>query len=173
MPATPRSERRTQNRVVEATLLRENLAARGYADAHIASVLSDMDADLSALEPSRDKTRALKQAMMQLDLLLTKYMKAAVTYEDIVRVERFPVPRAALREAVLNAVVHRDYMVPAPIQIRIYDGRLVVVVARSACRAERTAACRRSLGRLIWGSASRSAGSASRFPWASFDYRTE
>jgi len=65
MPATPRSERRTQNRAIEATLLRENLAARGYADAHIASVLSDMDADLSALEPRHDKTRALKQAMMQ------------------------------------------------------------------------------------------------------------
>jgi type I restriction enzyme S subunit len=31
----------------------------------IASVLSDMDAELSALEARRDKTRALKQAMMQ------------------------------------------------------------------------------------------------------------
>ena len=31
----------------------------------IAVVLSDMDAELSALEARRDKTRALKQAMMQ------------------------------------------------------------------------------------------------------------
>lgn len=31
----------------------------------IATVLSDMDAELSALEARRDKTRALKQAMMQ------------------------------------------------------------------------------------------------------------
>ena len=31
----------------------------------IAAVLSDMDAELSALEARRDKTRALKQAMMQ------------------------------------------------------------------------------------------------------------
>ena len=31
----------------------------------IAAVLSDMDAELSALESRRDKTRALKQAMMQ------------------------------------------------------------------------------------------------------------
>jgi type I restriction enzyme, S subunit len=31
----------------------------------IATVLSDMDAELSALETRRDKTRALKQAMMQ------------------------------------------------------------------------------------------------------------
>ncbi len=31
----------------------------------IAEVLTDMDADLAALEARRDKTRALKQAMMQ------------------------------------------------------------------------------------------------------------
>ena len=31
----------------------------------IAEVLSDMDAELSALEASRDKTREVKQAMMQ------------------------------------------------------------------------------------------------------------
>jgi type I restriction enzyme S subunit len=31
----------------------------------IAAVLSDMDAELAALEQRREKTRALKQAMMQ------------------------------------------------------------------------------------------------------------
>ena len=31
----------------------------------IAEVLSDMDADIAALEARRDKTRALKQGMMQ------------------------------------------------------------------------------------------------------------
>ncbi len=66
------------------------------------------------------------QVQQTQDLLLTKYLKAAITYEGLVRVERFPVPRAALREAVLNALVHRDYMVPAPIQIRVYDDRLVL-----------------------------------------------
>lgn len=66
------------------------------------------------------------QVRQTLDLLLTKYLKATVSYQDIVREERFPVPREALREAVLNALVHRDYMVPAPIQIRLYDDRLVL-----------------------------------------------
>jgi type I restriction enzyme S subunit len=31
----------------------------------IATILSDMDAELAALEARRDKTRALKQGMMQ------------------------------------------------------------------------------------------------------------
>ena len=66
------------------------------------------------------------QVRQTLDLLLTKYLKAAVSYQGIVRVERFPVPREALREAVLNALVHRDYRVPAPVQIRVHDEKLVL-----------------------------------------------
>ena len=64
------------------------------------------------------------QVKNTLDLLLTKYLKAVISYEGIVRVETFPVPRAALREALLNALVHRDYAVTAPVQIRVYEDRL-------------------------------------------------
>ena len=39
----------------------------------IASVLSDMDAELAALEARRNKTRALKQGMMQ--ALLTGHIR--------------------------------------------------------------------------------------------------
>ena len=46
MPEIPRSERKPQNRVIAAVVL-------------------DMDAELAALEQRREKTRALKQAMMQ------------------------------------------------------------------------------------------------------------
>lgn len=35
-------------------------------------------------------------------------------------------PDAALREAVLNAVVHRDHAVGAPVQIRVYENRLKI-----------------------------------------------
>jgi len=66
------------------------------------------------------------QVHQTLDLLYTKYLKAAIRYEGLQRIERFPVPRAALREAVLNAVAHRDYAIPAPIQIRVYEDRLSI-----------------------------------------------
>ena len=60
-----RPENGTPNRGIETALLRDNLTARGYSAAHIVAVLSDMDADLDALEARRDKTRNLKQAMLQ------------------------------------------------------------------------------------------------------------
>ena len=43
------------------------------------------------------------------DLLCTKYSRAAISYEGIYRRETPPTPVEALREAVLNAVAHRDY----------------------------------------------------------------
>ena len=65
-----------------------------------------------------------EQAEKTLDLLLTKYMKAYISYEGITRVERFLFPRDALREVLLNALVHRDYSTGVPIQIRVYEDRV-------------------------------------------------
>lgn len=61
-----------------------------------------------------------------MDLLLTKYLKALVSYEGVQRVETCPVPEEALREAVLNAVAHKDYGSGIPIQISVYDDRLML-----------------------------------------------
>ena len=64
------------------------------------------------------------QARKIFDLLLTKYMKAYIHYEGITRVERFLFPPEALRELILNALVHRDYGSGVPIQIRVYEDQL-------------------------------------------------
>lgn len=66
------------------------------------------------------------QAQKTMEVLLSKYLKAAISYRGIHRVERLPVPEDALREALLNALIHRDYSVCAPIQIRVYDDRLSI-----------------------------------------------
>ena len=66
------------------------------------------------------------QVRSTVDLVRTKYLKAAISYKDIQRIEQFPVPDAALREALLNALVHRDYAVPAPVQIRVYADKLKI-----------------------------------------------
>ena len=61
-----------------------------------------------------------------IDLLYSKYSRALVSYDGNYRVETFPVPRDAMREAVINAVIHRNYADPVPIQIRAYNERIVL-----------------------------------------------
>ncbi|GDX90617.1 hypothetical protein LBMAG46_06220 [Planctomycetia bacterium] len=38
----------------------------------------------------------------------------------------FPVPEAALREAVLNALIHKDYATGTPVQISVYADKLMI-----------------------------------------------
>jgi len=64
------------------------------------------------------------QAQKTLDLLMTKYMKAYIRYEGVQRIDRFLFPRAAIREVLHNALVHRDYSTGIPIQIRVYEDRV-------------------------------------------------
>ncbi len=66
------------------------------------------------------------QASKTLDLLYTKYLKAGIRYEGIQRIEEYPVPDGALREAVLNAIIHKDYAAGATIQIRVYADKLEI-----------------------------------------------
>lgn len=53
-------------------------------------------------------------------------MKAGISYEGLYRKERFPLPIPALREALLNAVVHKDYSANTAIQISIYPNKLML-----------------------------------------------
>ena len=59
-----------------------------------------------------------------MDLLYSKYSRGLVSYKGIYRVETFPITREAMREAVINALIHRDYAATVPIQIRVYDDRI-------------------------------------------------
>ena len=61
-----------------------------------------------------------------MELLVSKYLKAQITYEGLQRKETFPVPVGALREAVLNAIIHKDYSSGIPIQISVYDDKLII-----------------------------------------------
>ncbi|MDX2053242.1 MAG: ATP-binding protein [Polyangiaceae bacterium] len=64
------------------------------------------------------------QVERTVELLLTKYMVAWISYRGLRRRETFPIPREALREALLNALIHKDYGSGVPIQIRVYRDRL-------------------------------------------------
>ena len=76
----------------------------------------------------------LEQVDKIVEVLYLKYMKAKITYEGMQRIERYFVPEAALREALLNALCHKRYQYGVPIQISVYEDRLYI--ANCGCLPE-------------------------------------
>lgn len=68
----------------------------------------------------------ISQAEKVIELIYTKYLKATVSYENDLRVETYPFARTAVREAVFNALIHKDYTAGYPIQISISEKKLQV-----------------------------------------------
>lgn len=68
-----------------------------------------------------------EQIEKTMDLLFTKYIKAFVSYENgLNRIETYEYPQEAIREALLNAVAHKDYSGLTPIQIRVYKDKIMM-----------------------------------------------
>ena len=61
-----------------------------------------------------------------MDTIFTKYFKGLIRYEGIQRIDEYPMPRDVLREAVLNAVVHKDYSTGNPVHIKVYDDKVII-----------------------------------------------
>lgn len=49
-----------------------------------------------------------------IDLLTTKYLTFAITYEGFTRQEQAAFPVSALSETLLNAIAHKDYANATP-----------------------------------------------------------
>ena len=61
-----------------------------------------------------------------LDLLKSKYLHSPIAYKGLQRVETLEIPESALREAILNAVIHRDYLNTSSIALRVFDKLLTI-----------------------------------------------
>jgi len=60
-----------------------------------------------------------------LEILDKKFLISPISYEGLYRVEKWEYPYKAVREAIINAIVHRDYS-GAPVQISIYDDQIMI-----------------------------------------------
>lgn len=67
-----------------------------------------------------------EQVEKTMELLFTKYIKAMISYDDIYRIETFEYPKEAIREALLNAIAHKDYTGATPIQISVYKDKIMI-----------------------------------------------
>jgi len=82
------------------------------------------DADLRYQDEINDSLISIADRII--DTIYTKYFKGLIRYEGIQIIDEYPMPRDVLREAVLNAVVHKDYSTGNPIHIKIYDDKVVI-----------------------------------------------
>ncbi len=62
-----------------------------------------------------------------LEILRTKYLISNIEYEDIHRRDILEYPYEALREAIINALIHRDYSITSQIQIKVYPDKLIIM----------------------------------------------
>jgi ATP-dependent DNA helicase RecG len=81
------------------------------------------DADLKFQETEEGNLIVLLQVV--LNQLNHKFLIRAIEFEGLHRIEKGEYPVAAIREMLLNALVHRNYM-GAPIQIRVYDDKISI-----------------------------------------------
>ena len=51
-------------------------------------------------------------------------MKIIARIVDLLRVEKWEIPIPALREAIINAMIHMDYTIGGFVYIAIYDNRI-------------------------------------------------
>lgn len=59
-------------------------------------------------------------------LLKAKYLMSPIHYEGMLRVETLEIPEKALRETIINALIHRDYASAAAISLRVFDSKIVI-----------------------------------------------
>jgi ATP-dependent DNA helicase RecG len=81
------------------------------------------DTDIKFQETEEGNLIMLLQAV--LNQLNHKFLIRPIEFEGMHRIEKGEYPVPALREMLLNALVHRNYM-GAPIQIRVYDDKISI-----------------------------------------------
>ncbi|MBN2322698.1 MAG: putative DNA binding domain-containing protein [Spirochaetes bacterium] len=110
-----------------AVILFGNEVERFYSHAcvKIGRFLTDTDIQTTDIV----KGNLFQQLGNVLEILRTKYLRSEIKYEDIHRRDILEYPYEALREAVINALIHRDYGSFSQIQIRIYSDKLVIMNA--------------------------------------------
>lgn len=75
----------------------------------------------------KDLEGKLEEQIDGADRVLNQYLKTKVKIEGFEKELKPEIPKGVLREAVVNAVAHRDYHIPSQIRILIFDNRLEIM----------------------------------------------
>lgn len=75
----------------------------------------------------KEFTGSLVQQLNDVYTFIDQYNKTRSEFQGLYRKDSRDYPQAALREALLNALVHRDYAISASILIHIFEDRIEIV----------------------------------------------
>lgn len=81
-------------------------------------------------EDFKDRKEFIGSVFKQIDEVLAYinvYNKVASTFEGAYRIDHPDYPEIVLREAVINAVIHRDYYIEGPTLISMFENRLEIM----------------------------------------------
>lgn len=73
------------------------------------------------------KGNLFRQLENTLEILRSKYLQSNIKFEGIHRRDILEYPYEALREAIINALIHRDYREFSQIQIRVCSDNLIIM----------------------------------------------
>lgn len=79
--------------------------------------------DTNVISTDEINGNLFEQAENALEILKTKYLVSKFRYEGIYRKEDLEYPEEALREAIINSIIHKDYLGPH-IQLRVDPDKL-------------------------------------------------
>lgn len=96
-----------------------------YAKIKIGKFITDADIEKQDIL----QRNLLRQVNDCIEILTSKYLNKNIKYsaDKIERRDELEYPIEALRETILNAIVHRDYSVNSDIFIRVYPEKIVVL----------------------------------------------
>ena len=81
--------------------------ARRFPNSYIKIAYFESEADIKYQDEIHGSS--MQQATAAIDLLYTKYLKALISYDGDIRADKYPYSREAIREAVYNAIAHKNY----------------------------------------------------------------
>lgn len=106
-----------------AILLFSKEPKRFYTSAYIKIGKFITDTDIVSTDDVEGNL--FEQVEKAIELLRTKYLLSEIKFEGLYRKEFLEYPEGALREALINAVIHRDY-IGAHTQLKVYPEKVVL-----------------------------------------------
>ncbi|KYK28129.1 MAG: hypothetical protein AYK19_05750 [Theionarchaea archaeon DG-70-1] len=89
--------------------------------------MAGTDPSTLKFEDRKEISGNLVEQLNKVEPFFRTHLKSPAVIKGFDRKDYFEIPMEALREAVVNAVAHRDYTIPSNVRVFVYDDRIEVI----------------------------------------------